>query len=519
MRSNTLTTLRRWSVPSVAQPARPRWFWALVCILGLAYALRLIGLVSESLWIDEGYSLALARYSVQEIVQGTVSDQHPPLYYLLLHAWLRVGCSLFQLRYLSVLIGTLGVAVGAWIGRELLGEDVGLGTGLLLASSPMHVWYSQEARMYVLLAVLVTLSAGLTWRLVRGRRGWVGYGVCTALALYTHYFSVFVILAENVFVLGWLLWRRTSPRRTGSQQAYRPFLWHWLGMQVLLALSFSPWLPVAVYQTRFHQMRWLAPPSAIQVAGTPLLMVLGDSGLGTAGVLVFVGLGLAVVWAVWRAWRAGCRDKLGGYAFTLGWLLVPFATIALLSVAYPLFQTKQMLMLLTPMTVLLAAALVRLPRVARVVLVGALAWFVADSLGMMYRVESKDGWREAGAYIQARYQPGDVLYMNPAAGILGLDAYLGQALPHDGYPPDYDVRTGGWVGELVTAAMAAREMAAVAEQYGRVWLIEFGPEFWDPEGYLRNELERNGQGTVEQRFGRIVVRLYELDRRSVAGDK
>ena len=516
MRSSTLIDSR--SVPDAARRAGLGWLGVLVGILLLAFALRAGGLLSESLWIDEGYSLALAQTRALEIVRGTAADQHPPLYYLLLGAWLRLGRpqlalqAIFLVRYLSVLIGTLGVAAGAWCGRELLGKEAGLATALLLAVSPMHVWYSQEARMYILLALLVTLSAGMVWRLVHGRRGWAVYGLVTVLALYTHYFAAFVIVAENVLVLAWLVWVRVARQPVGTSRLGWPFYRRWLGVQAALGLCFSPWLPVAVYQTRYHQMRWLAPPRALQIAGTPLLMVLGDAGRGPVGVLAFVGLGLAVVWAICRERQAADRRiQVTGYAFALGWVLVPFGLVALLSLVFPLFQYKQMLMLLTPLLAVIAAALIRLPRPAQVALAGALAWFVVGSLSGMVRVETKDGWREAGAYIEARFRPGDVLYLNPAAGRLGLDVYLVEPLPHEGYPPEYDVRTGGWEGEPVTAAVAEREMAALAGSYRRVWLVEFGPEFWDPDGHLRAWLQDHGRPGSQESFGRIVVTLYELD--------
>jgi hypothetical protein len=284
-------------------------------------------------------------------------------------------------------------------------------------------------------------------------------------------------------------------------------------MQAALACSFAPWLPVAVYQTWFHQMSWMAPLSAVKVAGTPLLMVLGDAGRGPVGAAVLAGLGLAVVWAVWHEWKAAQWDRLWGTVFAFAWWLVPFATISLLSLSYPLFQYKQMLLLLTPLLVLLAGALIKLPRLAQVVLAGALAWFVVGSLGAMYGAETKDGWREAGAYIQARYEENDVLYLNPAAGMLPLEVYLARPVPVEGYPPEYDVRTGGWEGESVTAAVAEREMAALAADHGRIWLVEYGPEFWDPEGHLLDWLERNGQQLAAEHFGRIDVRLYEFAQR------
>jgi hypothetical protein len=331
--------------------------------------------------------------------------------------------------------------------------------------------------------------------------------------LYTHYLAVFVILAENLFVIACLARRYAVGRWQPEQPRFR-FVWHWLAVQAALALSFAPWLPVAVYQTWFHQMSWMAPLSAAKVAGTLLSMVLGDAGRGPVGAVAFAAPSLGIVLVIWQEWKARQWGRLSGYAFALTWLLVPLATISLLSLVYPLFQYKQTLMLLAPLLVLLAAALVKLPRLVRVVLAGVLAWFVVGSLGTMYRVETKDGWREAGAYIQARHEDGDVLYLNPAAGMLPLEAYLGRPLPHEGYPSEYDVRTGGWEGELVTAGAAEREMTALAAEYGRVWLVEYGPEFWDPEGYVLDWLQRNAHELAARRFGRIDVRLYEFTQRT-----
>lgn len=490
-------------------PAQSGWPAMLTGILLLAYALRVAGLLSESLWIDEGYSWALANSRLADVVRGTAADQHPPFYYLVLWIWLSLGRTLFSLRYLSALIGTLGVVAGAWVGRELLGKRVGLVTGLLLACSPMHIWYSQEARMYILLALLVTFSAGFCWRLVRGERGWLPYLICTVLALYTHYFALFVVLAENVFMLAWL---GLSGRQDNRMPPRQRLLYKWLGVQAALVLVFSLWLPVAVYQARFHQMSWVAPPSLFKLAGTALAMVLGDAGLGPLGAAALAALGAAIVWSAWREQRAGRWEVIEGYAFALNWLAVPFATVALLSLIVPLFQVKQMLMLLPPLLILSAAALIRLPRPAQVVLTAVLAWLVVRSLGTMYQTETKDGWREAAAYLQSHYRPGDVIYLNPAAGALVLDAYLAGTLPREGYPPEYDVRTGGWEGEPVTAAVAEREMTALAADYGRVWLVEFVPEFWDAQGYLRAWLEENGSSVSEQRFSEIEVRLYRFAR-------
>jgi uncharacterized membrane protein len=481
----------------------PYWLWAMVGMLLLAYILRLVGLTAESLWIDEGYSLALASHDVHDIVQGAAADQHPPLYYLLLHLWLSAGESVFYLRYLSVLIGMLGVAATALIGRAILGRKAGVAVALLLGCSPMHIWYSQEVRMYVLLALLATLSVYMLWRLIHNRGGWVLYGLSTLLALYTHYFAGFILLFENMLALGWALKQRRGH-----------LLVQWIGVQTVLAIAFIPWLPVALYQTRFHQMSWIRPPTADGLCTTVVWMLLGDFAVQRGKFFSLMGLGLIILAVIWATWCAHKRGEAGVYGFLLLWFVIPFATVAVISQSYPIFQSKQFLILLPPLLLLVAGILMELPRVTRWVLAGILIFFVVGSLNNQYSSNTKHGWREAAAYIEGSYQVGDVLYLNPAAGMLTLRVYLHQPLPQDGYPSGYDIVEGGWGGEPVTASIAEQVMAALAAKYRRVWLVEFGPEFWDPEGHLAAWLEHHGLLIADQPFRGIRVRLYDLARGS-----
>ena len=124
-------------------------------MLLLAYGLRLFGLTSESLWIDEGYSLALAKHNVLEIVQGTAADQHPPFYYMLLHLWLLIGQSVFQLRYLSVLIGVASIALGARIGRAMMAALIGL-----LIAMVVNIFLASGFFDYMISVAMVLVFSG-----------------------------------------------------------------------------------------------------------------------------------------------------------------------------------------------------------------------------------------------------------------------------------------------------------------------------------------------------------------------
>ena len=136
--------------------ARP---WAGAVVL-LALALRFYRLDGQSLWGDEGTSVALALRDLAAITQGAALDIHPPLYYYLLHFWMMaLGSGEIAVRGLSALLGAATVGLTYLLGRRLFGCPVGLAAALLLAVSPLQVQYSQEARMYMLATLLGLASA------------------------------------------------------------------------------------------------------------------------------------------------------------------------------------------------------------------------------------------------------------------------------------------------------------------------------------------------------------------------
>src|SRR5690554_3702822 len=152
-----------------------RRFWlvlTLVAILWLATALRFHRLDAQSFWNDEGNSARLSERSVALIVEGTASDIHPPLYYLMLHGWRSLlGESEFALRALSAFAGVIVVAGVYGIARRLLRPGAGALLAPLLASlHPALVYYSQEARMYELLALWAVLATLIFVRWLRAQR-------------------------------------------------------------------------------------------------------------------------------------------------------------------------------------------------------------------------------------------------------------------------------------------------------------------------------------------------------------
>ncbi len=204
----------------------------------LALALRLIGLTYQPLWWDEGWSLYFAATDVRKMLELTAVDIHPPLYYLVLHFWTRLfGSGIISVRLLSVLIGTATVYLFYIAVRWLLGRKGGLLAAFLLAISPLHIYYSQEVRMYGLVTLLGLATLLFTIRWSNGGRNqginnWMGYVLTATAALYTTYYAAFLLLALNVAMLiRWLRVRQPFRTLTG-----------WLWAQLTVLILFLPWM-------------------------------------------------------------------------------------------------------------------------------------------------------------------------------------------------------------------------------------------------------------------------------------
>lgn len=179
-------------------------------ILTLALVFRTISL-NQSFWLDEATSALVARMSVYDIFTKFLpGDFHPPLYYFVLRLWSQaVGYSEVFLRIPSIIFGLGTIYLTFLIGKEVANKKVGLVASLFLATSGLHIYYSQEARMYSLQTLLVCASAyGFVKILKKGRIGdFVFFALFLALSVSADYMSLFML---PVFFVGGLIAKKRS---------------------------------------------------------------------------------------------------------------------------------------------------------------------------------------------------------------------------------------------------------------------------------------------------------------------
>jgi mannosyltransferase len=255
--------------------------WAAVGIVAAVLIGVVLRFVSRGpLWLDEAQSVAIAKQPLDAIAAALRHDGAPPLFYYLLHGWIKLfGYSPFSVRAMSGLPAVAALPVIVRLGRRIGGEAVGIASIVLLAVSPFAVRYAVEARMYSLMLLLALIGAHLVLTVHR-RGGWwpaAGLALTTSALLYTHYYALFLIAVVGAGEL-WLVLRRHDAR---ARQAFVAL--------AVGAISFTPWLPTLLYQSRHTGAPWQAAPDGNAVLSTIDAWMGGASTFAQVSGLIAVG--------------------------------------------------------------------------------------------------------------------------------------------------------------------------------------------------------------------------------------
>jgi uncharacterized membrane protein len=242
---------------------------AIVLVIGIFF--RFYNLDQKVYWYDETMtSLRISGYTstdlVKEVYNGEVISvenllqnyqypnntknlndsikalashpEHSPLYYLMARFWLQAfGNSIFNIRLLSALISLLVFPCIYWLCLELFNSKLISWVAVsLIAISPFHVLYAQEAREYSLWTVSILVSCvALLWAIRKKTiLSWITYGITVSFGLYTHPFSAFVFAGHGIYVL--------ASESLRFSKTFRNYIF----ASLLGILLFIPWLLVVI---------------------------------------------------------------------------------------------------------------------------------------------------------------------------------------------------------------------------------------------------------------------------------
>jgi len=232
--------------------------WILLgAIFVLALGLRLYGAGTREIWYDDAFSFFLAKQSLGQIVSGTAADTMPPLYYFLLHYWMKFGESLFVLRLLGVLLSLATLAVVIDLGRRLAGIEAGLWAGMIVAVAPFQIYHAQELRMYTLLGLAQVSYIWFFVRLQQREDGasvvwlWVGLIFTGVMAMYSHNLAVFGLILPDIYLALKRAWKELRKLAVA---------------QVLVLGLAAPWLVMIPGQIdKIQAAFWTIRPGLVEV--------------------------------------------------------------------------------------------------------------------------------------------------------------------------------------------------------------------------------------------------------------
>jgi hypothetical protein len=276
------------------------------------------------MWLDETFSVWMASHSLPDLLHWVVKiDQHPPLYYFLLHYWITLtGDTAYDVRLFSAFFGTATIPIIYLIGKRMSGVVMGLAAAIILALSPFHIYFAQETRMYTLLTFNAAVAIYALVRLLtdarsaapvgsqlrdylhtrggaeappphadddfryvvspqHGWRAWVArqrwapiraietdlawlvFVLFSTATMLTHNTALFFPFAVNVFVLGLMLNSYVlMGRRIRRPSLQPPTFTNWVKAQIGVFLLWSPWLFFFIEQARAVAQRfWIPEPT------------------------------------------------------------------------------------------------------------------------------------------------------------------------------------------------------------------------------------------------------------------
>ncbi|MBC3949964.1 glycosyltransferase family 39 protein [Pseudomonas folii] len=450
-------------------------------IVVLAAAVRSYGIINSSIWFDEAYSVLVSETTPSLIWFHSAQDVHPPLYYFLLHFWMRFfGDSVFSVRVMSALIGTLTVPISVWLVGMIASRRAAILAGFLSALLPIAVRYSQEARMYALLAlccVAATLALVYWVKNPTHHRYLFVYTLLMAAGFYTHYFAGPCLFAHWVY----LLFIHDNGQLFVRKQA-------WWMSNLAIAVLYLPWIPSLIAQLgHTNAIGWIPQVSFSSVISMIWEFLALESG-PSRPFMAYVGAPLIATVTTVTLLKSDLRDHRFNLLMVL-YTFTPILLMALVSLKLPLFWTRYFVFSAMGLPLLIALVLDKLmERYFRLGIVCLITLVMVEACGLysvytgVHRLNNPYQSEEAGTdkvmnYLNEHWASGDRVLVYGRYLYLGATYYNrtpttlllytpGQAL--EGRP---DKRGPGSLWSQDADALYIDSYALIPVDTQRVWLV------------------------------------------------
>ncbi len=369
--------------------------WSIV-LLGVG--LRFINL-NQSLWLDEAINvLAVQHFSLWGLItEYAKSDFHPPLFFVILWGWTKLfGVGEIISRLPSVLFGTLTIYIVYLLGKKLHSVKLGLISALLVATNPLHIYYSQEARMYSLAAMVVTLNILLLCKIIKHEKVNIFFLVVSNLLVFaSDYVAYLIFPAQLLFLI-----------LSGQKQVIKK----WFIGFLTAILLWSIWTPVFLNQlmvgsqTSQNLPVWKMVVGGFDIKAAPLTLVKFIIGrISLTNKLIYFSLLIPICSLFIFLVIKGLRVIHANYRnLLISWLIMPIILGLIISLFIPIYSYFRLLFVLPVFLILVSLGIMSFSgRLKYLLLVIILLIQVSSSAIYLFNSKyQREDWRGLVGYLK-----------------------------------------------------------------------------------------------------------------------
>ncbi len=473
-------------------------------IAALALFLRLINL-NQSFWLDEAINVNnVANLSFKNLIfDYSLSDFHPPLYHVILRAnTLLIGTSEIAARLPSVVFGVLTVYITYLIARKLYEEKTALIAAILLATAPLHIYYSQEARMYSLAAFLASLSVYFFISILKKEKvlAWCGFITSTALMLYSDYL-VYLLIPTYICYLA--IFRKNIKKST---------LLGFLPAFVLISLILVPWLLIFPKQLAVGLSAANLSPAWANVVGSSELKffaitfvkftigrISSDNNLVYSIVFLPAGIFVFLMFLISFFRMSIFRS------FALFWFFTPLILGFVISFFVPIFAYIRYIFVL-PAFYLIWASAINTINVNKYVKMFLLSGLLINVLTLsIYYLNPKfqrENWRGAVSYVRNQAKENSIVLFESNHTVA----------PFDYYNMGYVKASGALDSFSAKRENVSSNLENLTQYKDQVFLFQYLSGITDPNGILFEEIINKGFTNTSTKDFAGVGFVYEFNR-------
>jgi 4-amino-4-deoxy-L-arabinose transferase-like glycosyltransferase len=423
-------------------------FFPLILLIWLASLLRFYNLGERSFWYDEAASvrnvmglLKLPPYADWGLLGMLRAERIPPLYFMYLVPFYQLSHSEWLMRVASVLFGIVTIPLMYHFGTRLFNRTIGFIGALLLAFSPLHIFYSQDLRPYSLFLFFSIAIFYLSFLVLEKGRNihYVGLIIVSVLGIYTYTYTIFPLLIVNLYFI--------MRCETNRHLLRRWVLSHLIIVILSIGEFYHTVYHIAASSTKLSDF----PFGWRSIVATPYLFTVGrvffptKSNLILTGIqgVVFGGGLLAGVWALWQR-KASERRALPFFIAAM----VTYLAICIISFGImPLFDESRVnyiIFFLPFYYLLIAKGWTYLPSLPlKRAMVGLAVLFSLVSIYPFYfdwDQVGKGNFRDAALYARRNFEQNDVVYHVTGQSYLSFAYYFDWQVPQipisEGNPND-----------------------------------------------------------------------------------